>query len=63
MSLYLDASVIVPLFIPEPKSKAMADALGDLDGLPCVSNFGAGEVPSAKSRQVWMKTHSKRMLG
>lgn len=52
MRLYLDASVIVPIFVAEPTSDAMFDLLArDWDGI-VVSDFAAGEVASALSRKV-----------
>jgi len=50
LSLYLDASVIVPTLVKEPASGAVDDFLLAQAGAPVVSEFAAAEVASALSR-------------
>ena len=51
MSLYLDASAVVPLLVKEAMSSAVERMLKDADQLFLVSEFAAGEVASAIARQ------------
>jgi predicted nucleic acid-binding protein len=53
LTLYLDTSVIVPLFVPEPSTE-LVTAL--LEGNPTpllITEFAAGEFASALSRLTW----------
>ena len=59
MSHYLDTSVVVSLFVPEPASQAVEDALAAIDGVPVISDYGAGEFASAISRHVRMGTFAE----
>jgi predicted nucleic acid-binding protein len=54
MTHYLDASVLVPLFVSEPRSPVVATFLGALAQPPLVSNFAAGEFASAIARRMRM---------
>jgi uncharacterized protein len=54
VSAYLDASVIVPLFVDEPSSRDVMDWLATQDGPILVSEFAAAEVSSNLSRSVRM---------
>lgn len=56
MTLYLDASIIVSLFTPEPTSDDIQGALARSGEKLAVSDFGAGEVSSALSRKVRERT-------
>lgn len=58
MSLYLDASAIVPIFVREPSSRAIVAMIETLPDVPRLSDFGAGEFASAISRHVRMGTFS-----
>jgi predicted nucleic acid-binding protein len=51
LTLYLDASVIVPAFIDEQLSLHVRRFLGSLDGPPLLSDFAAGEFASAVARR------------
>ncbi|HZL17845.1 MAG TPA: type II toxin-antitoxin system VapC family toxin [Polyangia bacterium] len=55
MSLYLDASVLVPTLIDESGSEAIFAFLAAADEAIVVSDFAAMEVASALSRLVRMK--------
>ncbi|MGL5116577.1 MAG: type II toxin-antitoxin system VapC family toxin [Beijerinckiaceae bacterium] len=44
-----DASVLVPLFVREPSSDAVAATLANWRGVPCNSDFAVGEFASAVS--------------
>ena len=59
MNVYLDASAIVPLFVPEASTNAIVDAIEALTRPPVISDFGAGEISSAVSRHVRMGTFSE----
>lgn len=50
MSLYLDASAILPFLIVEPSSETVMRFLGEADGPLAVSEFAAAEVASGLSR-------------
>ncbi|HEV2365740.1 MAG TPA: type II toxin-antitoxin system VapC family toxin [Caulobacteraceae bacterium] len=50
MSLYLDASVIVPLFVEEPAGRAIRALLEERSAALVVSEFAAAEVASALGR-------------
>lgn len=52
MSVYLDASVIVPILAVEAESQNVRDYLRSLASPPIVSEFASGEVASAMSRSV-----------
>lgn len=54
MSLYLDASVIVPLFIREASSDTVRAFVAEQDASLCISSYAAGEFASAVSRLVRM---------
>lgn len=54
MSLYLDASVLVPLLVEETTSDLIVELMRTLDRPPLVSMLAAGEVESALSRNVRM---------
>jgi len=54
VTLYLDASAIVPLLVEEAASRALGDYLGAASDPLVVSDFAAAEVASALSRQVRM---------
>lgn len=54
MSLYLDASAIVPLFREEAHSEQVVEFLASADTPLCVSDFAVGEVSSAFARLVRM---------
>ncbi len=54
MRLYLDASVLVPLFVTEARSSVMAAIVNGLTVPPLVSNFAAGEYSSAIARRFRM---------
>ena len=54
MSLYLDASAIVPTLIEEGSSRALGDYLAAASDAFVVSDFAAAEVASALSRLVRM---------
>ena len=55
MSLYLDASVLLPMIVQESASESIDMLMEDLGAPPVVSEFAAGEVASALSRLVRMK--------
>jgi predicted nucleic acid-binding protein len=44
-----DASILVPLFLREPSSEAVAALFADSSSLPTISDFAAGEFASAVS--------------
>jgi hypothetical protein len=50
LSLYLDASALLPAFIPEPSSATVAAFLRAADDALLVGTFAAAEVASAVSR-------------
>jgi uncharacterized protein len=52
LSLYLDASVIVPLFVHEARHPDMWAYLASVSSPVIVSSFAAGEVVSAMGRYV-----------
>ena len=52
MSVYLDASVLLPTLIEEPGSAAVDRFIADLDEEMIISEFAAAEVASALSRLV-----------
>ena len=52
MSVYLDASVLLPTLVTEPRSKAVERFLGQADDGLVVSEFAAAEVASGISRLV-----------
>jgi uncharacterized protein len=54
LNWYLDASVLVPLHIAEPRSQAVTDALDAAEGDFVVSTLAAGEFASSVSRRVRM---------
>ncbi|MEW6017482.1 MAG: type II toxin-antitoxin system VapC family toxin [Pseudomonadota bacterium] len=54
MSLYLDASAILPILVEEPASGAVDAFLSELAEPPVVSAVAAGETASAISRLVRM---------
>lgn len=54
MSVYLDASAIVPLFVPEPASDRMEEWLAGSEGPLHVGDLATGEIGSALSRLVRM---------
>ncbi len=54
MTVYLDASVLLPSLLPEPASAAVDIFLDGLPSAPMVSDFAAAEVASAISRLVRM---------
>lgn len=60
MSVYLDASVLVPLFLLDPFSKKAEAALGKLGDTLLVSDFAAAEYASVVNRRVRMKDLSMR---
>lgn len=47
MIVYLDASVLVPLFVDERVTANVREALRSLDERPALSEFAAGELASA----------------
>ena len=55
MSLYLDASVLLPMIVQESASESIDVLMEGLGAPPIVSEFAAGEVASALSRLVRMK--------
>ncbi len=55
MSLYLDASVLLPTLVDEGSSEAVDALMERLDSAPVVSDFAVGEVASALSRLVRMR--------
>lgn len=59
MSLYLDASVLLPVFVAEPASTTVQGFLQDCGSEILVSDFAAAEVASAISRLV--RTHRMEM--
>jgi uncharacterized protein len=54
LNWYLDASVLVPLYIAEPRSQTVTDALDGAGGDFVVSTLAAGEFASSVSRRVRM---------
>ncbi|OYQ27083.1 hypothetical protein CHU93_11270 [Sandarakinorhabdus cyanobacteriorum] len=50
MSIYLDASVLVPLFHEEASTAAVTRLMADQAQSPIISRFAAGETASAFSR-------------
>jgi len=52
LSVYLDASVILPVLIEEPASTLVDRFIEDLQDQPIISEFAAAEVASALSRLV-----------
>jgi uncharacterized protein len=54
LNWYLDASVLVPLYIAEPRSQTVTDALDGAGGDFVVSTLAAGEFASSVSRGVRM---------
>ena len=55
MTLYLDASVLLPTLVDEGTTEAVDDLMERLDTAPFISDFAAGEVASALSRLVRMR--------
>lgn len=55
MSLYLDASVLVALFLIDPASARAAAFLASHPAIILVSDFGAAEFSSALARRVRMR--------
>lgn len=55
MSLYLDASVLVALFVIDPASASAAAFLASRPAVILVSDFGAAEFSSALARRVRMR--------
>jgi uncharacterized protein len=49
---YLDANVILPLFVPEPTSAALSDWFAACDELPCIADLTFTECCAAISRRV-----------
>lgn len=66
MSVYFDASVIVPLFIDDPLNDRANRLIEDHSPRPMVSDFAAAEVASALSRLVRIgrveHTHARAAL-
>lgn len=60
MTLYLDASAIVPTLIEEASTAALDDFLAVADDPMVVSDFAAAEVVSAVSRLVRMLLMTRR---
>jgi uncharacterized protein len=54
LSLYLDASVIVPAFVDEAKSPAVTGLFQRLSSPALISDFAAGEFASAVARRLRM---------
>jgi uncharacterized protein len=54
LNWYLDASVLVPLFVLEPRSQAVTAALAAVEAEFIVSSLAAGEFASSISRRVRM---------
>ncbi len=54
LSVYLDASVLLPTLIAEPTTEAVYNCLGGDDRELLISDFAAAEVASALSRLVRM---------
>ena len=54
MTPYLDASVMVPVFVKETSAMAVCGWLADLPDGAVISDFAAGEFASAISRRVRM---------
>lgn len=59
MTLYLDTSALVPLYIPEAMSKPVTNALFGSDGDLIVSELAIGEFGAALSKAVRMKRLSE----
>jgi predicted nucleic acid-binding protein len=55
LTLYLDASVLLPMIVDEGTSDAVDALMERIDNPPIVGEFAAGEVASALSRLVRMK--------
>lgn len=55
MSLYLDASVVIPMLVREAGSAAVDDLIGQLTEPPIISSFVIGETASAMTRLVRME--------
>lgn len=55
MSLYLDASVLVALFVIDPAAARAEAFLSAHPAIIVVSDFGAAEFSSAVARRVWMR--------
>ena len=55
MSVYLDASVLLPTLVPEPGSAAVDAFIAAATSVLWVSEFAAAEVASAVSRLVRMR--------
>ncbi len=55
MTLYLDASVLLPTIVAEGMSEAVDALMERLENPPFVSEFAMGELASALSRLVRMK--------
>jgi predicted nucleic acid-binding protein len=51
MTVYLDASIIVPLIVTEPDSEAVAAWFDDLVEAACLGRLSVGEAASALSRK------------
>lgn len=58
MNVYLDASVIVPLFLPDRFTGRSETLVRKLAPVPILSNFAAAEFASAVSRLVRMRERS-----
>lgn len=59
MSLYLDASVLVPMFVREPATDDALRLVGQSNEPPIVSDLGAAEFASALSRLVRMRAMTR----
>lgn len=55
MSVVLDASAIVPLFVAEARSDGVVAFLDQMSAMPTVTDFALGETAAAISRLVRMK--------
>jgi len=55
MSIYLDASFLIPTFMEEPESTAVDAYLNAVDDELLISDFAAAEVASGLSRLVRMR--------
>lgn len=55
MTVYLDASILVPLLVTEPNSDAVATWFDDLAEPACLGRLSVGEAASAFSRKQRMQ--------